>query len=68
MLGVTLFLFAITARAATFSTDEKGVNIDAGTMGTFVLEYPTLYGANGSEVHKIIGKEASGQTATAPIC
>lgn len=54
----------LVAPAATLKTVDKGVEVDAGTLGKFTIEYPTLLGADQKEAHKIIEKNADGKTAT----
>ncbi|MEJ0000427.1 MAG: hypothetical protein WDO13_15470 [Verrucomicrobiota bacterium] len=45
----------------TLATDDSGVVIDAGGMGTFHLDYPELIG---SAPHKIIARTLNGASAT----
>ena len=63
LLAASLLLTDV-ARAATLSTDNDGVRVDAGPMGAFVLQYPILVTDSEQEAHKIIGKETAGKTAT----
>jgi hypothetical protein len=63
-VGASLLFLAGLAHAATISTDDTGVRVDAGAMGAFELEYPILVTESEQEAHKIIGKEAAGKTAT----
>ena len=69
-LRVTLYFIAAIllglgssalTHAATVSTDEDGVVIDAGGMGTFNVSYPEL---EGGAPHKIIAKTPAGKIAT----
>lgn len=54
------WLLACAAGAATISTNDQGVSIDCGALGTFILQYPSLIGPSGNEDHKIISKEPAG--------
>jgi hypothetical protein len=48
--------------AAPHFTDE-GLEIDAGSLGTFTLAYPELLGANQQPVHKLHEKTPNGASA-----
>ena len=63
LLAVALLVSGITAHATTFSTNEKGVHIDAGSMGGFTLEYPSLERADKKKI-AILQKAPSGKSAT----
>jgi lysophospholipase L1-like esterase len=51
-------------KAAELKATEKGIAINAGSIGSFELEYPVLRNAEQKPVHKKIEAKASGKTAT----
>jgi hypothetical protein len=58
-----IFLLApVVAQSAPRFTDE-GLELDAGSLGKFTLEYPQLLGADQQTAHKLHEKRASGATA-----
>ena len=64
-LGTTcavLFL-ARSVHAVTLRPDAQGISIDAGSMGGFNLNYPTLVDNSQGEGHKVIEAKPSGKTA-----
>ena len=52
-----------TSFAAALKTIEKGIAIEAGSMGEFTLSYPTLSDAAGTNSHKLIETKTAGATA-----
>ena len=52
-----------TVQAATVGLGGNGITIDAGTMGKFTLEYPSLMMADGKAAPKIIQRNIAGKNA-----
>jgi len=59
ILGLILLLGA--GHAAEIHFDQAGIEIDAGTVGKFTIEYPSLVDASSQPVHKLEEKRAAGQ-------
>lgn len=61
-----LFFFAVThlAPAVEILTVQDGVEVDAGSIGKFVLEYPQLLDANQKPVHKLVERSVTQKSAT----
>lgn len=55
---------ATTLHGLTLKPADSGITIDAGTLGNYTLEYPTLLDGGQKNVHKLIQKSASGNAAT----
>lgn len=55
---------AAGATPAELKTTEKGIAIDAGSIGSFELEYPVLRNEAQQPVHKKVEAKAAGRTAT----
>ena len=68
ILRVFILLFFVTsfsfARAAELSFINDGLEVNAGSLGTFTLEYPKLLDGSQKDVHKIVEKNPAGKTAT----
>ncbi|HSI63325.1 MAG TPA: beta-galactosidase, partial [Candidatus Saccharimonadia bacterium] len=62
LLGV--FAAAGHARAANLSFVHDGLEVDAGSLGKFVLEYPAFSDAQQKPVHKLVERKAAGKSAT----
>jgi len=43
---------------------QSGIEIDAGSIGKFVMDYPSFLDAGSKSVHKLIEKTPAGKTAT----
>ena len=52
-----------SARAASLNPTEKGVAIDAGSLGAFTLEYPSLLDAAQKPIHKLVEANVTGSGA-----
>jgi hypothetical protein len=61
---VFLIVASNLATAAEVRLGPDGIDIDAGSIGKFTLEYPQLQDAAQKTVHKLLEKNAAGKTAT----
>src|SRR3954471_15214233 len=50
--------------AETLRLSADGIEIEAGSLGKFTLDYPLLLDAGHKPVHKLLGKNPAGLTAT----
>ena len=50
--------------AATLSFGHDGLDIDAGSLGKFTIEYPVFSDGQQKPVHKLVERKASGKSAT----
>lgn len=50
--------------AAELRTTPEGIEIQAGSLGSFTLTYPEFIGKDGAPVHKAFDTRATGQAAT----
>ncbi len=48
---------------ATMKFEDKGMVLDAGELGRFVLDYPFLMGTNGRLIHPLVEKQVAGNKA-----
>ena len=53
-----------SAQPAELKATEKGIAINAGSIGSFEMEFPVLRNAGQQPVHKKIEAKATGKTAT----
>ena len=63
-LFASLALLAGSVLAAEFKAADKGIAIEAGSLGEFELGYPSFSDAGQKPVHKLVEARAAGQTAT----
>ena len=64
LLAIACSAFACSIiHAATLKPTEKGVGIDAGSLGAFVLEYPSLLDGSQNPVHKLVEAHTAGASA-----
>ncbi len=63
LLALLLALVPFAGPAAELSFGQEGVEIDAGSIGKFTLEYPKFSDANYQEIHKLVQKNLTGKTA-----
>ena len=59
-----LTLCSVVAQGATLKTTNKGLVIEAGSLGEYILEYPKLCDAAQQPLRKLVETQATGQTAT----
>lgn len=63
LVALSIFIAIGPAQAATYKTTDKGVVIEAGSLGEFELGWPTLMDAGQKPVHKLVEARSSGQGA-----
>lgn len=63
-LASAYFISAWALHAATLTFVHDGLEVDAGSLGKFVLEYPVLSDAQQQPVHKLVERKAAGTSAT----
>ena len=59
-----LTLLAGHSLAAEFKTNDKGIALDAGSLGEFELSYPSFIDAQQKPVHKLVEARPTGQAAS----
>ena len=64
LITICILINIKPTQAATLSTDDGGIAIDAGSLDKFTLGYPTLLNEAKQVAHKLIEKKAAGKTAT----
>ena len=63
LVAVCIAFTSSAVEAATLKPTEKGVAIDAGSLGEFTLEYPSLLDASQKPLHKLVEAHATGASA-----
>ena len=61
--SILCLLLAASARAAELRFGQDGIELDAGSIGKFILDYPLLLDAARKTVHKIQEKNVAGKSA-----
>jgi len=61
---LSFLLFLTPAFAVDLKPGLDGIEIDAGSIGRFVLAYPQFIGADEKPAHQLIEKAVAGNTAT----
>ena len=61
---LALFCTTVPAQTPSLRLDDKGITINAGEMGQFILNYPVLVGERWDQVRKPIEKNIVGNTAS----
>lgn len=61
---LTLLTTASLSHAATYKTTDKGVMVQAGSLGDFELGYPTLVNGSQQAAHKLVEVRPNGLNAT----
>jgi hypothetical protein len=53
-----------SAHAANLNFVHDGLEVDAGSLGKFILEYPVFSDAQQQPLHKLVERKAAGKSAT----
>ena len=65
LLAALLALIApVPASAATLSCVHDGLEVVAGSLGKFIIDYPVFSDASQQPVHKLVERKPSGKSAT----
>lgn len=64
LLVVLSLTLCSAARAANLSFVHDGLEVDAGSLGKFILEYPTFSDAQQKPLHKLVERRPAGKSAT----
>src|ERR1700710_1096513 len=64
LLLLAVLLTAHSLVAETLRPTADGIEIEAGSLGKFTLEYPQLLDAGHKATHKLLGETPAGKSAT----